>query len=201
MSRPPISTSALLVIDIQDSFKMGNTARWAQRGPDGAAFERNVTRLIHAYRQAQLPIFFVLHSDGDPGFERGGPHYKLMDFLPIEPHDPIIHKTTRNALTSTELLPQLLQRGVQRLIITGISMEQCCETTARVAADLGFDVDFVTEATLTFPIPNPETGEALQVAAIVERTEYALRNRFAQIVTVADLTAELETAASLPTAP
>ncbi|XLM22660.1 isochorismatase family protein, partial [Chromobacterium piscinae] len=31
--------------------------------------------------------------------------------------------------------------------ISGIRTEQCCETTARVASDLGYEVDFVSEAT------------------------------------------------------
>jgi nicotinamidase-related amidase len=74
-------------------------------------------------------------------------------------------------------------------------MEQCCETTARVAADLGYAVDFVTEATMTFPIPNwDRPGEELDVAAIRERTEYALRRRFARLVTVSQLTEELKAA-------
>ncbi len=34
----------------------------------------------------------------------------------------------------------------------GIRTEQCCETTARVAFDLGYQVTFVTEATATSPI-------------------------------------------------
>jgi hypothetical protein len=46
--------------------------------------------------------------------------------------------------------------GARRVAITGIAMEQCCETTARVASDLGYAVDFVIDATMTFPIPNPD---------------------------------------------
>jgi hypothetical protein len=84
---------------------------------------------------------------------------------------------------------------VRRVAIAGIQMEQCCETTARVAADLGYAVDFVTEATMTFPIPNwDRPGEELDVAAIRERTEYALRRRFARLVTVAQLTEESKAA-------
>jgi nicotinamidase-related amidase len=72
-------------------------------------------------------------------------------------------------------------------------MEQCCETTARVAADLGYAVDFVIDGTMTFPIPNyDKPGEELGVEAIRERTEYALRNRFARITTVAELETELK---------
>jgi nicotinamidase-related amidase len=86
--------------------------------------------------------------------------------------------------------------GVRRLAITGISMEQCCETTARVAADLGYAVDFVIDGTMTFPIPNHDVaGEELGVDAIEERTTYALRRRFARIVRAATLVGELETAA------
>jgi nicotinamidase-related amidase len=56
--------------------------------------------------------------------------------------------------------------------ITGIQMKQCCETTTRVAADLGYAVDFVTEATMTFPIPNwDKPGEELNVHAIRERPQ------------------------------
>src|SRR5207245_3809022 len=92
------------------------------------------------------------------------------------------------------LQPYLIDKGVRRVSITGIQMEQCCETTARLAADLGYAVDFVTEATMTFPIPNwDKPGEELGVDAIRERTEYALRRRFARITTVAQLATELNT--------
>jgi hypothetical protein len=82
---------------------------------------------------------------------------------------------------------------VRRLAVTGIQMEQCCETTARVAADLGYAVDFVTEATMTFPVPNwDRPGEELGVEDIRERTESVLRRRFARLTTVAGLLAELK---------
>ena len=73
-------------------------------------------------------------------------------------------------------------------------MEQCCETTARLAADLGYEVDFVMDATLTFPIQQKVDGRVvaeLGVAEIVERTAYALRDRFARIVDSAQLAREL----------
>lgn len=184
----PLSQSALLIIDAQDSFKVG--PRWARRNnPD---FERNVSTLIDAYRAAGLPVIYFLHTDGDPGFERDSVHLRLMDFLSPRPNEPVLLKDTRNAFTSTTLQAMLLSLGVRRLAITGISMEQCCETTARVAADLGYAVDFVIDGTVTFPIPNHDVpGEELGVAAIEERTAYALRRRFARIVRTAALADEL----------
>lgn len=187
--RSGMNDAALLVIDVQDSFKVG--PRWARRS--NPAFETNVARLVTAFRDAGRPVIFVLHSDDDDAFFVTSPHYRLMDFLSPLPGEPTIHKTTRNCFTSTNLVPMLLQRGVRRVVITGIQTEQCCETTARVGADLGFDIDFVTEATLTFPIAEHAdgTGKELSTNEIIERTEFALRHRFARIATVDDIVGEL----------
>jgi nicotinamidase-related amidase len=183
-----ITESALLVIDAQDSFKA--TDRWQRR--DNKQFERNVGILVRAFRECQLPVIYFLHSDPDPGFETSSPHYKLMDFLTPRDSEPVLHKRTRNVFTGTGLGELLLEKRVRRVLITGIQMEQCCETSARVAADLGYAVDFITEATMTFPIPNHDRpGEELGTEAIRERTEYVLRRRFAHIVTVADVNKEL----------
>jgi nicotinamidase-related amidase len=194
-SHVPISESALLVIDAQDSFM--STDRWERR--NNRDFEKNVTRLVNLYREHGLPVIYFLHSDEDPGFEKTSPFYKLMDFLSPRDSEPVIHKVTRNVFTSTGLPALLMEKGVRRVVITGIQMEQCCETSARVGADLGFAVDFITEATMTFPIPNHDRpGEELGVDAIRERTEYALRRRFARIATVAAVAKELKEA--LPSA-
>jgi nicotinamidase-related amidase len=189
----PLSQSALLVVDAQDSFKL-DADRWARR--NNTAFEQNVGALIRAHRAAKRPVVFFLHSDGDDGFTIGHPAYRLMDFIVPAAGERIIHKHTRNCFTSTGLGELLLECGVRRLAITGIQMEQCCETTARVAADLGYAVDFVIDGTMTFPIPNwDDPGKELDVKSIEERTTYALRRRFARIVTSTTLARELETLA------
>ena len=185
----PIEQSALLVIDAQDSFKI--TPRWELR--NNQDFEINVGRLISAYRSAGLPVIYFLHTDEDPGFETTSPHYRLMDFIEPRPNEPVLHKNTRNVFTSTRLSELLLEKGIRRLAIAGIQMEQCCETSARVAADLGYAVDFVIDGTLTFPIQNRDhPSEQLGVDAIRERTEYVLRGRFATIITVAALEKQLK---------
>lgn len=184
----PVEQSALLVIDAQDSFKL--LPRWNRR--NNPRFEENVASLIDAYRVAQLPVIFFLHTDNDEGFSVNSPQFKLMDFIKPLPGEPVFVKTTRNCFTSTPLQPFLFQKGVRKVAIAGIQTEQCCETTARIAADLGYAVDFVTDATMTFPILNRERpGEELSTNAIVERTEYVLRGRFARIISVAKLRTEV----------
>lgn len=183
-----ISESALLVLDVQDSFRA--TPRWERR--NNKRFEVNLSRILEAYRSAGMPIIFFLHEDGDELFRFGDPEFKLMPFLNRRDTEPLIVKHTRNCFTSTNLQPLLMSLGVRRVAITGIQMEQCCDTSARVAADLGYAVDFVIDATLTFPIPNWDSpGEELGVEAIEERTAYALRRRFARIISAEDLSAEL----------
>jgi nicotinamidase-related amidase len=187
----PIERSALLVIDVQESFR-ADPARWARRGNPG--FEANVARLVETYRAAGLPVIFFLHTDPDRYFERDSPHLRLMDFLEPRADEPVLLKHTRNCFTSTDLAQRLAALGVRRLAIAGIQTEQCCETTARVAADLGYDVDFVIEATQTFPIrhTDPAVDDELGVTEILRRTEFVLRGRFARIATVAALARELE---------
>src|SRR5689334_13072222 len=111
----PIEQSALLVVDIQDSFKLG--PRWERRNNPG--FEENVDRLLQAWRAAGLPVFFILHTDPDPGFERDSPLVKVMDFLSPKEAEPVILKNTRNAFTSTDLQQRLDAKGVKRLVVTG----------------------------------------------------------------------------------
>src|SRR5438105_14690632 len=95
----PISQSALLVIDAQDSFKLG--ARWARRS--NPAFEKNVTELVKAYRTAHLPVVFFLHTDKDEGFARDSPSFKLMDFLSPRADEPVTVMSTPSSFTSTSL--------------------------------------------------------------------------------------------------
>ncbi len=184
----PLSQSALLVVDVQDSFRAA--PKWRRRS--NTNLESNVSALVDAYRAARLPVIFFLHTDGDPGFEQDSPHFKLMDFLEPRQDEPVIVKDTRNCFTSTNLEARLLRTSTRRVAITGIQMEQCCETTARVAADLGYAVDFVLDGTMTFPIADPRDSRVeLGVEAITERTVFALRDRFARITSTEDLLGEL----------
>ncbi len=174
--------TALLVVDAQESFKARGDGFWDNRGPSG--FEYHIKTLVTGFRKRGQPLFFILHTDSDPGFSTDSSFFRVMDFLEYQPCEPLIVKQSHNAFTSTPLLPMLLKKGITKVAVCGIRTEQCCETTARVASDLGFKVDFVTQATLTFPLSHPVTGQFLTVEQIQARTETVLHNRFARIATV-----------------
>ena len=92
-------------------------------------------------------------------------------------------KSRHSALVGTGLDVWLTQNGIGRLVVSGIRTEQCCETTTRHASDLGFKVDYVTDATLTFDMKN-EDGSTLTAADIKVRTATVLKDRFAAILSV-----------------
>ncbi|MFB9235050.1 cysteine hydrolase family protein [Plantactinospora siamensis] len=197
-------TSALLVIDVQRSFQQREI--WAANSnPD---IVRQVNRLVTAARERGDLVVWVLHSEPDTGtvFDPANGHVRLMDGLEPAPGEPRLTKTSHNAFTTTGLAQLLTERGIRRLIVSGIQTEQCCETTARVASDLGYDVTFVTDATATTPIQHRDASpgrtlaeiladpRTLGTADIIARTEYALAGRFATIRTVDEVVGASEPA-------
>lgn len=105
-----------------------------------------------------------------------------MEGIRIEP-TVTFRKNRHSAFIGTGLDVWLTQHGINRLIVSGIRTEQCCETTTRQGSDLGYTVDFVTEATLTFPMTHA-SGTVFSAKDIAMRTELVLSGRFARIVTV-----------------
>ncbi len=177
--------NALLVIDVQESFRARES--WADlSNPD---IVDDVNRLVSASRDRGEPVIWILHAEPGSGgvFDPESGLIRIQDGLvPVE-GEPILVKTSRNAFTTTRLGQVLQALGVGAVTVAGIQTEQCCETTARIAADLGFDVTFVTEATATFPIVRPDTGAVLSAEEVIERTEFALAGRFARIATLAEV--------------
>ena len=175
---------ALIVIDVQESFRQRPS--WAEiSDPDIAD---KVGRLVTAARAAGEAVIWVLHTEpgSDTVFDPVNGHVRLIEGLKPENDEPTLYKTAHNAFTTTNLAQRLTEAGIRELVICGIRTEQCCETTARVGADLGYDITFVTEATATQPITLG--GRTLGVEEIKEHTEFALADRFATIASIADVT-------------
>ena len=173
--------TALLVIDVQQSFLQ----RPYFNDVDLPEFQTQLLKLIHACQAHEIPIVTVLHVEPTGAFAKASTWVKPMDFLP-RLHGPVFEKTVHNALLGSGLHEWLQQQEITHLIISGIRTEQCCETTTRVASDLGYAVDFVTEATLSFAMQHPN-GQIYSAAEIKERTELVLNERFAKICTVNDI--------------
>jgi nicotinamidase-related amidase len=165
------STTVLLVIDAQESFR--HRPYWTSN--DAERFIGRLQQLIDGAKAQGIPVVQISLSSG---------HVKTITGLSITP-DAVFYKHSHSALVGSGLDVWLVQNGIRRLIVSGIRTEQCCETTTRHASDIGYYVDYVTEATLTFPMTD-RRGRIWNPLEIKEHTELVLEGRFAHIVAVED---------------
>jgi nicotinamidase-related amidase len=176
-----MSHSALINIDTQLSFIQKDF--WQE--DNFPAFRHAMTTLIEGCASRGVPVIDIFHVN-DTG---GGPFSLENGFvapMAFLTHQPAVtfYKHVHNAFTDTGLDHWLRVRDINHVIICGMRTEQCCETTARVASDLGYQVTFVSEATLTFPMTHK--GITLDCDALRHRTETVLDGRFATLKTVSE---------------
>jgi nicotinamidase-related amidase len=176
--------SCLIVIDAQESFRQ--RAYWSEEIARPYFTAQNA--LIEGCAAAGIPIVRVFHVDAPAvsshPFAVESGLVRPIEGLAAFEAAAIFTKHRHSALVNSGLDIWLTQHGVSRLIVSGIRTEQCCETTTRHASDLGWEVDYVTDATLTFDMVQPD-GRPLAAADIKARTAAVLDGRFATVCTVA----------------
>ncbi|ULR47201.1 isochorismatase family protein [Rhizobium sp. K102] len=174
----------LLVIDAQESFRRRDY--WDESL--ASAYIERQQALIDGAVAKGIPVIQIFHVDGSGPFSESSGFVRTLAPLTIAPK-ATFRKSRHSALVGSGLDVLLTENGVRRIIVSGIRTEQCCETTTRHAADLGYQVDYVGEATLTFPMTDA-AGRTWSAGEIRGRTELVLSGRFARIATVEQALAE-----------
>jgi nicotinamidase-related amidase len=181
---PDLDRTALVVVDVQQAFD--DAAYWGRRNnPD---CEANVARLIDAWRAAGRPVVFVRHdSDEDVSpLRRDQPGNDFKPAITGEP-DVLVTKQVNSAFHGDpDLAGWLRARGLDGIAVCGITTNHCCETTARVGDNLGFDVLFALDATATFDRAGPD-GTVLTADELARATATNLHGEFATVVATSDL--------------
>jgi nicotinamidase-related amidase len=177
--------TCLIVIDAQESFRQ--RPYFTER--DLPAYIAAQNALIDGCAARHMPIVRIFHVEGadtasNPFSLESGHVKPLAELTAFEPA-ATFYKTRHSALIGTGLDVWLTQNGIGRVIVCGIRTEQCCETTTRHASDLGFKVDYVLDATLTFDMQLAD-GLPFAAADIKARTAAVLKDRFARVCSVAD---------------
>jgi nicotinamidase-related amidase len=179
--------TALVVVDVQTAFD--DLAYWSTTGrrnnPD---CERNVAALIGAWRSAGRPLVYVRHDSDEPDspLRPDRPGNAFRDLVAGEP-DLLVSKRVNSAFYGEPDLHAWLQgRGIGSLAICGVTTNHCVETTARMAANLGYDVLFALDATHTFDRLGPD-GTLVTADELARATAASLHGEFATVVSTAEL--------------
>jgi len=184
-----MDTTALIVIDVQRGFDVG--AYWGVRNNPGC--ERNVGSLIETWRERGQPIVFVRHDSAEEGspLRPGAPGNDFKDVVSGAP-DLLVAKRVNSAFHGEpDLARWLREGGIGAILVCGIQTNMCCETTARVGANLGFSMSFALDATHTFDM-RAHGGGTISADELTRVTATNLDPEFGRVVTTAEALASAE---------
>ncbi|MBM7563905.1 isochorismatase family protein [Paenibacillus sacheonensis] len=145
------SKTALVLIDLQKGI--------IGRAPAAAEIISNGVRLVEQFRANGGFISFVkvdfvdgkdaLRPVTDQSAQAGGYPEGWSEFVPelgVGPRDHVVVKRQWSAFIGTDLDVQLRRRGIDTIVLCGISTNIGVESTARDAFQLGYNQIFITDA-------------------------------------------------------
>lgn len=177
--------SVLIVIDVQNGFL---DPYWG--ASNNPACEDNVRALLEHWRANEWPVVLVQHGSASAT----SPLHPGQSGHDLQPGidgsaDLRITKAVNSAFYGTpDLKAWLDQHNYTAVTICGIMTNFCCETTARMAGNLGYDVDFVLDATRTFDHQGID-GSTIPADTMYAVTAANLNGEFATVVSTAGVLA------------
>lgn len=200
--------AALLVIDMQYASAsrrhgLGRLLSEGHREADGRyRFDRieqtvvpRILELLTFFRANDLRVIFITVGSETPDYRdmpphmqafaravgntRGAPEHEILEELHPLPGELVVNKTTAGAFNSTDIDRILRTLQIEQLVIVGVSTNSCVDTTARDAADRGFECVLV------------EDGCGSARVEFHDATLASFRRLFGRVAPAADVIAEL----------
>ncbi|MFO0691715.1 MAG: isochorismatase family cysteine hydrolase [Myxococcota bacterium] len=163
--------TALVVVDLQNAFcrPEGSFVRRGFAIADLARIVGTSRRLVEHAGRVGWPVVYTrlaYRPDyGDAGllvanhpairelggYVEGSFDAALIDVLPpAAPSDLVVRKTRYDPFSGTDLEAELRGRGVEELVVCGVTTNVCVESTVRRAHDLDFPVRLVEDAVSSY---------------------------------------------------
>ncbi len=179
--------TALLVIDVQKG--LDDPSLGARNNPEA---ESKIASLLSAWREHELPIVHVRHCSVEQRSplrpELPGNAFK-EEAQPL-PGEAQFSKSVNSAFIGTGLERYLRERNIVSLVIVGLTTDHCVSASTRSAADLGFEVTLVADATAAFERKGHD-GTRYSADAIHNVNLASLNGEFCTVRTTEDLLAEI----------
>lgn len=176
--------TALLVIDPYNDFISEGGKVWERLKGVAEANHcvPHMLQVLNAARKAKLRVFYALHRRYRPGdyetwkyiapvqkaawshktFEDGTWGGEVRSEFVPQPGDIMAQEHwCSSGFANTDLDLQLKKHGLQQLIVMGLIAHTCVESTVRYAAELGYEVIMVKDATADYS--NEEMHAALDI--------------------------------------
>ena len=165
--------TALLVVDPYNDFISNGGKIWPRIKAVAEANNcvPNMLRVLGAARHAKLRVFYAMHHRYRPGdyetwtyiapiqkaawqhkaFEYGtwGGEFRA-EFVPAPGEIVVSEHWCSSGFANTDLDLQLKNHGIHQLIVIGLIAHTCIEATVRFAAELGYEVTVVKDATADY---------------------------------------------------
>ncbi|MRR56680.1 MAG: cysteine hydrolase [Deltaproteobacteria bacterium] len=173
---------ALIVIDVQNEYVTGNLPI---EYPTLDLSLPNIKRAIDAATQASIPVVVVQHvaPETSPIFAIGSHGWELHPIAQVE-NALHVQKKQPSAFADTGLAEWLRENGVDTLTVVGYMSQNCNESTIRHAADSGWSVEYLRDATGAVSYRN-KMG-FLDAKTMHEASCVVLQSRFAAVMTTED---------------
>jgi nicotinamidase-related amidase len=134
---------ALLVIDIQNAYL-------PQMSEDEKKFAmRVINGAIWYFRENNLPIIRVYHSDLRWGPEENSEDFQYPESVIIQDSDLKIHKHYPSAFTKTNLDELLKEKGINTIFLCGLSATACVLATYYGGIHHGYNTYLIREAIMS----------------------------------------------------
>jgi nicotinamidase-related amidase len=165
--------TALLVIDPYNDFISDGGKLWPgiKNVAEANNCVRHMSQVVAAARKAGIRVFYAMHHRYRPGdyetwkyiapiqkgawnskvFEEGTWGGEIRSEFKPEPGDIVAQEHwCSSGFANTDLDLLLKTHGIHTLIVIGLIAHTCVDSTVRFAAELGYDVTLVKDATADY---------------------------------------------------